>query len=135
MKLLSNISASRVSTRVKGLFFLLSAVALFLLSRVEFLHFHVFIELWAVGIAIRIVSANSSQKSMNTMTHLSLVASLYLWVSLFDFAHVITYKGMPFTEGLGPNPATQFWIAGRLLESAGLALLFLFSQQGTIAFG
>ncbi|MBV7299131.1 MASE3 domain-containing protein [Enterovibrio paralichthyis] len=127
MKLLSDISASRVSTRVKGLFFLLSAVALFLLSRVEFLHFHVFIELWAVGIAIRIVSANSSQKSMNTMTHLSLVASLYLWVSLFDFAHVITYKGMPFTEGLGPNPPTQFWIAGRLLESAGLALLFLFS--------
>ncbi|MCG6283348.1 MASE3 domain-containing protein, partial [Vibrio diabolicus] len=42
-----------------------------------------------------------------------------------DLAHTLSYKGSLFAEGLGNNPPTQFWILARLVESMGLALVFL----------
>ncbi len=49
------------------------------------------------------------------------VAMIFLAVSLFDGAHLLSYSGMPdFITGNSDNKANLFWIISRVLASAGL---------------
>lgn len=41
----------------------------------------------------------------------------FLWVSIIDFAHTLTYKGLNILPIDSANQATQFWIGGRYLEA------------------
>lgn len=49
------------------------------------------------------------------------IAMVFLAVSLFDLAHILSYKGMPgFITPNSENKAALFWIISRILTSAGL---------------
>lgn len=114
------------ATLAKLAFFLLLFIELYVLSLSSFIHFHTIVESLSIVVALIIVglAAKSRHLTPRLEDSFSFLVSLYLWVCLFDFAHMLTYKGMPLAEGLSANPPTQFWIGGRLLEAAGLALFF-----------
>ncbi|XEQ99045.1 hypothetical protein SPX_39370 [Sporomusa paucivorans] len=49
------------------------------------------------------------------------IAMVFLAVGIFDFAHLLSYKGMPdFITANSENKASIFWIISRLLVSGGL---------------
>ncbi|HAS3641370.1 GGDEF domain-containing protein [Vibrio cholerae] len=114
------------ATLAKFAFFLLLFIELYALSLTSFIHFHTIIECLTIVVALIVVGLAAKTRALMPRLEdpFSFLVSLYLWVCLFDFAHMLTYKGMPLAEGLSANPPTQYWIGGRLLEAAGLALFF-----------
>ncbi|WP_425059112.1 hypothetical protein SCACP_37770 [Sporomusa carbonis] len=51
------------------------------------------------------------------------IAMVFLAVGLLDFAHMLSYKGMPdFITANNENKASTYWVISRLLSSAGLLL-------------
>ncbi|WP_158107535.1 sensor domain-containing diguanylate cyclase [Vibrio furnissii] len=106
---------------------LLAAVLglLWILSRHDFVTFHAIIELTTVFVSGMIALAGYKASTHKDARPLALLSTLYLCVAFVDLAHTLSYKGSLFAEGLGNNPPTQFWILARLVESMGLALVFL----------
>ncbi len=72
-----------------------------------------------VGISVFLVVWYSWPQTHNSRD--LLIGAVFLAVGIIDLAHTLSYKGMPdFFTGNDENTAAVFWIAGRLLMSAGL---------------
>lgn len=97
---------------------LLGAVALYFLSRQNYLLFHGVTEVFGVVIAgsIAMIAWNSRQLVRN---HFLLFIGLgYPFVALISLLHTFAYKGLSvFSAEYGANLPTQLWIAARYLES------------------
>ncbi|WP_054773705.1 MASE3 domain-containing protein [Methylogaea oryzae] len=94
---------------------------------VVFLPLHTFMEIFALVVACLIFGvgwhAYSEERSGNTI----LLACAFLCVGLLDFAHTLSYKGMPdFVTPAGPDKGIFFWLAGRLLGAAALLTVSLY---------
>lgn len=98
---------------------------LWLLSRHDFVAFHAIIELTTVCVSAMIALAGYKAATNQEARPLALLSLLYLCVGFVDLAHMLSYKGSLFAEGLGNNPPTQFWVLARLVESMGLAVVFI----------
>lgn len=96
-----------------GLFLL----SLYPLSRYNFLLFHTFVEAWAMVVATSIFLVALNTKDFTQDSYLLFLGVGYLFVAILTFFHTITYYGLNIFPGIGPNPATQFWILGRYLET------------------
>lgn len=51
------------------------------------------------------------------------IAIAFLFTGFIDLIHTLAYKGMNIFPGNDANPATQFWIAGRYLQSISLLIM------------
>jgi PAS domain S-box-containing protein len=105
------------------LFGVLAVLALVILSYISsenFLLFHSLTEGFSICIAfcIFVVAWNSRQFSEND--YLLFLGCAYLFIAFLDLIHTFAYKGMNIFTDLGPNPATQLWIAARYMESVAL---------------
>ncbi|ELF6479947.1 MASE3 domain-containing protein [Vibrio fluvialis] len=98
---------------------------LWMLSRRDFVTFHAVIELSTVCVSGLIALAGYKASAKSDARPLALLSSLYLCVAFVDLAHMMSYKGSLFAEGLGANPPTQFWVLARLVEAVGLAVVFI----------
>ena len=97
---------------------------LFLLSKHNYLLYHTIIEFFAIftGLSIMLVAFTTKEIAENQIfTKLGII---YLFVSIVDFLHTMSYKGMKIFPNWGANQPTQFWIIGRSLETLGFILLF-----------
>lgn len=101
-----------------------SLITLFLLvvSRFDFLWFHVLAEFFAiiVGFALFVIAYNSFVFTRNTF--LLFLAQGFFWVACIDMLHTLYYRGMGLAPGDDPNYATQLWLCARFLEAATLLL-------------
>lgn len=107
-----------------------AGIVLYCIARFNYLLFHSLVEGFAITVAalIYVLATRSYQYSRNSVFLFLGIA--YLHIAVLDFFHVLTYKGMGVFAGLGPDTATQLWIAGRLLEALSfLALLAVHTRQ------
>ena len=57
------------------------------------------------------------------------ISILFLFVSVLDFMHTITYYQLGIFPGLSPNIATQYWIAARIIQSLFFFVIIAFSEN------
>ncbi|WP_369017556.1 GGDEF domain-containing protein [Thermatribacter velox] len=102
--------------------------ALFLLARRNYLFFHTIIEFFAIftGFSITLISLATRNFIQNRI--FLKFGILYFFVTIIDFLHTLAYKGMGVFPGWTANHPTQFWIAGRLLETTGFFLIIFFAH-------
>lgn len=103
-----------------GIFLLLF---LFIISRQNYLLFHTFAELFSITIAWSLFILVWNTRHLTENKAIVFIGIAYLFVGLIDLVHTLSFKGMNvMAADLGANPATQLWIAGRLVESISLLL-------------
>ncbi|MBF0542763.1 MAG: hypothetical protein HQK91_15110, partial [Nitrospirae bacterium] len=100
-------------------------IGLYLMNRYNFLLFHSFIETMCiiVSIGIFIVTLNSIEFQKDDF--FLIIGSAYLFVGIFDFIHMLSYKGMNVFTGLDISLSTQLWIMGRYIESLSFLIASL----------
>lgn len=109
-----------------SLFLTITFFLLFLLSRYNYVLYHTIIEFFAIfsGFSIALISFSTRKLSKNPI--LTEFGVLYLFVSVIDFLHTVSYKGMMIFQNWSANQPIQFWITGRLLETIGfVTIIFL----------
>ena len=100
------------------------------LSRVNYMLFHILVELFSVLVAaITAVLAFHTRRIADNVVFMAL-GICYGFTGMLDLAHVLTYKGMNFTEfDKNPDAAAQLWIAARFLESGCMAVIIAFHSH------
>jgi PAS domain S-box-containing protein len=90
---------------------------LVLLGQVDFLLFHVAVELFAsvIGILLFFVAAVGLRLAADSFLYY--LGAGYFWIALIDLLHAAVYRGMGLVAGDSANPATQYWVLARLLEA------------------
>ena len=108
---------------------LAAALVLLPLGQIHFLLFHVTAEVFSsvVGILVFVVAASTYRFSRNDF--LLVIGAGYFWVAILDLVHMVAYKGMNILPGDSANPATQYWIAARILEAATLVAAPFFLRR------
>lgn len=122
---------SKILANIKFISFgLLIFTGLYLLSLYNYLLFHTIAEFFSIviGCSIFILAWNSSRIVKND--YLLFIGIGFLFISLMDFLHAISYKGMGVFPGYDANVATQLWIAARFLESITLLIAPLIMSRG-----
>ncbi|MEN3008375.1 GGDEF domain-containing protein [Pseudothermotoga sp.] len=110
------------------LFYLLIFSTLFFIARYNYVFYHTIIEFFAIftGLSITLISAATLGLTQNKI--FIKFGILYFFVAVIDFLHTLAYKGMGVFRGWTANQPTQFWIAGRLLETIGFFLILFFPK-------
>ena len=98
------------------IFGILILSGLFLLSQVNFLLFHVLIELFSIAIMWAIFILVWNTRNIIENYSILFLGIAFFFIGVVDTFHVISYKGMGIFPGDDPNPPTQFWILGRYLQ-------------------
>ena len=109
-------SHSRIVNAVMAhLFFFATLIALYIISRSDFIVFHLIAELCTIIIAVSmfIIIWNSQRYLQNN--YFLIIAIGFLFAAIIDFIHALAYKGMPFLSRYTTNLPTQLWIAARYL--------------------
>jgi PAS domain S-box-containing protein len=91
--------------------------------------FHSLAELFSVVIACGIFVIAWNTRRIADNHYLLFIGIAYLFVSSFDLAHMLAYKGMGVFTGYAANTATQLWIAARYLQSLSLLFAPFFLQR------
>ena len=88
----------------------------------DYLSLHSFLETFTVVIAALIFSVGWNAYRRGLPSNTLLIACAFLGVAILDFAHMMSYTGMPdFVTPSSPTKAILFWLAARLLASSALA--------------
>jgi diguanylate cyclase (GGDEF)-like protein len=88
----------------------------------SYLPVHTALEFVAMAVSLMVFGLgwNLRREAMNS--HIVLLSAAFLAVAVIDFAHAMTYPGMPSALGeSGPQLTVDFWLAGRAI--AALTLL------------
>ena len=96
-------------------------LALFFISRNNYLLFHGLAELFSVAVAWGVFMMVWNARHFVGNDALVMLGAAYLFVGLLDLLHTLAYKGMGVFPGPhSANLATQLWIAARYMESLSL---------------
>ncbi|MDV2990261.1 MAG: MASE3 domain-containing protein [Dehalogenimonas sp.] len=99
----------------------LAFIGLYLLSQVDYLLFHSFIELFGVVVAFSVFIIAWNARKFLDNDYLLLIGIGFLFVSLLNAFHTLSYRGMGVFQDFEPtNLAAQFWIAARYLQALTL---------------
>lgn len=86
-----------------------------------FLPLHIGLETLSVAIAALVFATVWSARDEALPQGIVVLACAFLGVALLDFSHMLSYDGMPaFMTPGSTEKAIDFWLAARLLGSAGL---------------
>ena len=101
------------------------SIALALLSQYNFLLFHTIIELISIviGFSTFIFIWNSRAHVENSFY--IIIGISFLFISLLDVAHTLTYHGLGIFPGIDANPPTQFWVAARSIQAVSCVIALL----------
>ncbi|HLY97370.1 MAG TPA: MASE3 domain-containing protein, partial [Sideroxyarcus sp.] len=87
----------------------------------NYLPLHMFAETFSIVIALMVFGVAWNAFSMERSGNMIILACALLAVGLIDFAHMLSFKGMPdFITPSGPEKAINLWLAGRLVAALGL---------------
>jgi len=93
------------------------AVALYPLSRFNYLLFHILIEFSSIIVSVTIFSIGWNTRKIARNDFFTLLAIAFLIVAGLDLLHTMSYKGMGIFPDAEVDPPTQFWIAARAVEA------------------
>lgn len=93
-----------------------------LLTPARHLVLHNFLEGFAIAVSVMVFAYGWSTYGATQPRGVTIIAAGFLAVGLLDFAHMLSYAGMPdFVTPGSPNKAIYFWLMARL--AAALAIL------------
>lgn len=104
-------------------------VALYLLSRSNFLLFHALVELFSVSVAFAIFMLVWNSRRFMQNGCLLLIGIAYLFIGFLDLLHTLAYEGMDVLTAAGADLATQLWIATRYTESLSFLIAPFFLSR------
>ncbi|PKM81618.1 MAG: hypothetical protein CVU89_08990 [Firmicutes bacterium HGW-Firmicutes-14] len=98
-----------------------------------FLTLHVILEFLSVVVSIAVfIVAWYNYKQTRSMYEL-VICLTFLSVGIIDFAHTLSYNGMPdFFTPNSVDKASAYWIIGRLVQAAGILLAVFYSTKSRI---
>lgn len=86
-----------------------------------YLPLHMLLETLAIVVSMLIFAVGWHAHNRNLHGNIVLLACAFLGVGLLDFAHMLSYAGMPdFVTPSNPEKAINFWLAARSLAAVGL---------------
>ena len=92
----------------------------------RFLPLHSFMETFAVVVAVLVFGIGWNAYSAERPFNIVLLSCAFLAVGLLDFAHMLSYAGMPdFVTPSGVQKGIDFWLAARFLAAMALLLVAL----------
>lgn len=100
------------------LFVISFAIALFPLSRTNYLLFHTLVELTSIAFSFTLFSIGWNARKFTQNDSFLLLATAFLIVGSLDVLHTLSYKGMGVFPVEIANPPTQYWIAARFVQAA-----------------
>jgi hypothetical protein len=87
----------------------------------RYLPLHSFMETFAIVVAVLVFGIGWNAYSVERPINIVLLSCAFLAVGLLDFAHMLSYAGMPdFVTISGPQKAIDFWLAARFLAAVAL---------------
>ena len=87
---------------------------------------HMALELAAILVALMVFMVGWVHASAQRKADLTIPACVFLAVALLDFAHMLSYPGMPtWITPSGPNKSIWFWFAARFTTALGLLVVAL----------
>jgi signal transduction histidine kinase len=104
---------------------ILAGTVLYLLTRSNYLLFHIFIELLSVVLAAAVFTIGWNARHLVTSPLLLILATGFLVTGLVDLLHLLSYKGMNVFPVNGSNLSTQLWVVARALEASAFLLAAL----------
>ena len=125
-----------VESRMKALEYWGVGGALFLalwgMAWQNYLLFHALVEFASIAVASAMFAVAWNARRFSTNGYLTFLGVAILPVAILDLFHTLSYKGMGVFAAQGADQATQFWIAGRVLEAGVLLVspLFLTRRVG-----
>jgi signal transduction histidine kinase len=106
-----------------------SLVALYLLGGQNYLLFHSIVEIFSVVIAFAIFAIAWNSRKIVDNNYFIFIGMAFLFVAALDVFHTLAYKGMGvFPSFVGPNLATQLWIATRYVLGFSFLVPLLVTQ-------
>ncbi|MCX7846370.1 MAG: diguanylate cyclase [Dictyoglomaceae bacterium] len=118
-----------IKNNIRFIIFILILIFAFIISRINFLLFHIFIELYSIFIGAMIYLLSTFTYRLLENKYFTFLGISYLFVSLIDFVHTLVYKGMNVFPITSANYPTQLWIIARYTESLSLLLAPLFINK------
>ena len=107
-----------------------SLVALYLLSRQNYLLFHSIVEIFSIVIAFAIFAIAWNSRHLIDNNYLVFIGVAFLFVAGLDVFHTLAYKGMGvFPTFVGSNLATQLWIATRYVLAFSFLTPLFFTKR------
>ena len=101
--------------------------AKFFAAPTNYLPLHTGLEFISIAVSVMVFALAWNLRRQADNSHLMLLGVGFLAVSLIDFAHTLSYAGMPvWVTPSGPEKAINFWLTGRLI--AALVLLAVAGQ-------
>lgn len=97
-------------------------INLYLVSEVNYLFYHNFVEFFSIVIAFVIFTIAWNTREHNENNYLIFLGSAYLFIGIIDFVHSLSYKGMGVFNFQTANVPTQLWISARYLETSSLLI-------------
>ncbi len=92
----------------------------------SYLPFHTVLEFGSMAVSAMVFALAWNLHRQTDNSHLIILGTGFLAVSLIDIAHTLSYVGMPdLVTPSGPEKAINFWLAGRYVE-AGVLLAVAF---------
>ncbi|OGA80300.1 MAG: hypothetical protein A2711_11825 [Burkholderiales bacterium RIFCSPHIGHO2_01_FULL_63_240] len=87
----------------------------------DFLPIHTLLEMVAVVIAVLVFASGWNAYSRHLPRHGLILACAFLGVAMLDFAHAMSFGGMPeFVTAGNQQRTVNFWLAARLLAATAL---------------
>ena len=99
-------------------------------SLIHYLLFHTIAEMLSIIIAFTAMIVATQSRTFTQNMFVTYLAITIGWCAVLDFIHTLSFKGMNLLETDTANPATQLWIAARLLQALALLIspIFLFRK-------
>jgi len=87
----------------------------------DYVPIHTLLEMVAVVIAVLVFASGWNAYRRALPRHAVILACAFLGVAMLDFAHALSFMGMPrFVTPAGPQKAIHFWLAARFLAASAL---------------
>lgn len=96
----------------------------------SYLPLHMFAETFSIVVAMLVFGVAWNAYSNERPSNIVILACALLAVGLVDFAHMLSFKGMPeFVTPSGPEKAINLWLSARLLTALALLAVALRAWQ------
>lgn len=102
----------------------------------RFLPLHSFMETFAIVVAMLVFGIGWNAYSVERPLGIVLLSCAFLAVGLLDFAHMLSYAGMPdFVTPSGVQKGIDFWLAARFLAAVALLAVALMPWKFSLQVG
>lgn len=104
-------------------------IILFLMHQYSFLLFHTMVELVTISIAWAVFILTFNSRDLTNDSSVVFIGIAYLFVSILDLLHTLSYAGLNIFHDYNSNLPTQLWISARYLNSISFLIMPLISMR------